>query len=222
MKGNSGPSQMVENAVLDGFAITAVTKLKHAAIYAAARRIGSQSALASHLGVSRTYISRWINLQAAPPESPSGRFWTESRISEIEAKLITLTGMGWDELWPPELRAGDFLKCSKTIIRTEVVRRAALEAYSRHTLNRLQAYATGDCDADARSDRISESLSTLRPKDRLVIEMLFGLDGEGGKTLSEVADALGLSRVRVGQLKGRAIRTLQLPSVSRRLLEFCD
>ena len=60
----------------DGIDVTAVTKLKHADLYAAAKSVGSQSALAKHLGISAQELGRWCNLKGCPPNEPT-KIWTE-------------------------------------------------------------------------------------------------------------------------------------------------
>lgn len=55
------------------------------------------------------------------------------------------------------------------------------------------------------------SLGCLDARDRQVIIWRFGLDGEDPKTLREVAGLLELSRERVRQLEGRALRQLRRP-----------
>jgi RNA polymerase primary sigma factor len=57
--------------------------------------------------------------------------------------------------------------------------------------------------------QIQAMVSELEPKEREVIRMRFGLDGEESQTLQEIGDALGLSRERVRQIESKAKEKLR-------------
>jgi RNA polymerase primary sigma factor len=52
--------------------------------------------------------------------------------------------------------------------------------------------------------RIQSMVEELDEKEREVIRMRFGLDGEEAKTLQEIGEAMGLSRERIRQIESRA------------------
>jgi RNA polymerase primary sigma factor len=52
-------------------------------------------------------------------------------------------------------------------------------------------------------------LDALGPRDRKVIEMYYGLDGDEPRTLKEIGSALGVTRERVRQLRDRALERLR-------------
>ncbi len=52
--------------------------------------------------------------------------------------------------------------------------------------------------------RIQSMVGELDEKEREVIKMRFGLDGEEPKTLQEIGEAMGLSRERIRQIESRA------------------
>ena len=58
-------------------------------------------------------------------------------------------------------------------------------------------------------ERLKEAMKDLRPRDKLILEMYYGLDDGRPKTLEEIGKKLGISRERVRQLKERALRTLK-------------
>jgi len=64
---------------------------------------------------------------------------------------------------------------------------------------------------------LKEVLDTLSQRERTVIEMRFGLDGGGGRTLEAIGKDFGLTRERIRQLQARALRKLQHPGRSRKL-----
>jgi RNA polymerase primary sigma factor len=65
-------------------------------------------------------------------------------------------------------------------------------------------------------------LSTLTPRERRVIELRFGLDGDTLYTLSEIGAELGVTRERIRQIETKALRKLRHPSRSRHLREFTE
>ncbi len=68
--------------------------------------------------------------------------------------------------------------------------------------------------------RIRELLDTLPPREKLVLQLRFGLDGEETRTLTEVGRRLGVSAERVRQIQANALRRLQEPGRRKRLSEF--
>jgi len=57
--------------------------------------------------------------------------------------------------------------------------------------------------------RIQGMVSGLDEKEREVIRMRFGLDGEEPKTLQEIGEEMGLSRERIRQIESRAKEKLR-------------
>jgi RNA polymerase primary sigma factor len=62
---------------------------------------------------------------------------------------------------------------------------------------------------DSFERRIQGMVSGLDEKEREVIRMRFGLDGEEPKTLQEIGEAMGLSRERIRQIESRAKEKLR-------------
>jgi RNA polymerase primary sigma factor len=58
-------------------------------------------------------------------------------------------------------------------------------------------------------DQIRAMVGELEPKERDVIKMRFGLDGEEPRTLQEIGEALGLSRERIRQIESKAKEKLR-------------
>ena len=59
------------------------------------------------------------------------------------------------------------------------------------------------------AETLHKALALLRERDRSIIVQRFGLDGTGEKTLAEIASQFGLTRERVRQLEGAALRKLR-------------
>ncbi|MBM3150232.1 MAG: sigma-70 family RNA polymerase sigma factor, partial [Chloroflexi bacterium] len=68
--------------------------------------------------------------------------------------------------------------------------------------------------------QLRDALESLTPRERLVIEMRFGLNDEHSKTLEEVGAHLDLTKERIRQIEGEALRKLRHPARSRKLIEY--
>ncbi|MCC6178618.1 MAG: sigma-70 family RNA polymerase sigma factor [Chloroflexi bacterium] len=70
--------------------------------------------------------------------------------------------------------------------------------------------------------RVDGVLDTLTPRERRVMELRFGLDGDRLYTLSEIGQELGVTRERIRQIETKALRKLRHPSRARHLRDFAD
>ncbi|HUV44288.1 MAG TPA: sigma-70 family RNA polymerase sigma factor, partial [Dehalococcoidales bacterium] len=74
-------------------------------------------------------------------------------------------------------------------------------------------------------ERLGEILSTLPERMRRVIEMRFGLgqrEGEGPRSLRQIAQELDLSKERIRQIESKALEEMRHPDHSRELRDFLD
>jgi RNA polymerase primary sigma factor len=71
-------------------------------------------------------------------------------------------------------------------------------------------------------EEVISALDTLSPREKLVLQLRFGLGNGHQHTLSEVAEELGVSRERVRQIEGEALRKLREPLEARRLITYLD
>ena len=69
-------------------------------------------------------------------------------------------------------------------------------------------------------DKIEEVLETLTAREARVLRMRFGLDTGVPFTLEEVGEKFGLTRERIRQIEGKALRRLRHPRRSRQLKEY--
>ena len=65
---------------------------------------------------------------------------------------------------------------------------------------------------DMTLDQVRNRMATLSPRERLVIEMRYGLNGNGSHTLEEIGTALGIGRERVRQFEMLAFRKMKSPA----------
>ncbi len=69
-------------------------------------------------------------------------------------------------------------------------------------------------------DLVEEVLSTLSPREARVLRLRFGLDEGRPYTLEEVGAKFGLTRERIRQIEGKALRRLRHPYCSKRLRDY--
>ncbi len=69
-------------------------------------------------------------------------------------------------------------------------------------------------------EKIEEVLSTLTPREARILRLRFGLQNGRQYTLEEVGQKFGLTRERIRQIEGRALRRLRHPRRSRQLRDF--
>jgi RNA polymerase primary sigma factor len=67
---------------------------------------------------------------------------------------------------------------------------------------------------------IRQVLNKLSIREKKIIELRFGLDGEGPYTLEETGNALGITRERVRQIQNSALGKLKQFKLSEDLKEF--
>ena len=69
-------------------------------------------------------------------------------------------------------------------------------------------------------ERIEEVLSTLSPREARILRLRFGLENGHAYTLEEVGEKFGLTRERIRQIEGKALRRLRHPCRSRLLRDY--
>ncbi len=69
-------------------------------------------------------------------------------------------------------------------------------------------------------DKLEEVLSTLTPREARVLSLRFGLDDGNIYTLEEVGQKFGLTRERIRQIEGKALRRLRHPRRARELKDY--
>ena len=193
----------------DGIDITAVAKLKHADLWAVCKRLGGQSALARELGANPWEVGRWVALQRCPPEEPT-KSWPAERLRQLEIKLMELTGKPLHILFPAELRENvAFLTRPKATEKTARVRFSALLHYAAATTARLEHQARVELSSAEAADAVQKALKTLSYREKLVIEMRFGIGGGKPMTLAECGRVLKVTQERIRQTEAKAMRKLQ-------------
>jgi RNA polymerase primary sigma factor len=70
------------------------------------------------------------------------------------------------------------------------------------------------------TERVDDVLATLTPREARIIRLRFGLGQDRSYTLEEVGQKFGLTRERIRQIEGKALRRLRQPCRARRLKEY--
>ncbi|MBN1231251.1 MAG: sigma-70 family RNA polymerase sigma factor [Anaerolineales bacterium] len=69
-------------------------------------------------------------------------------------------------------------------------------------------------------DKIQEILATLPPREARILRLRFGLENGQTYTLEEVGEKFGLTRERIRQIEGNALKRLRHPLRARQLKEY--
>lgn len=69
-------------------------------------------------------------------------------------------------------------------------------------------------------ERVQQVLSTLSPREERILKLRFGLENGHPYTLEEVGQKFGLTRERIRQIEGKALRRLRHPCRSRLLKDY--
>lgn len=72
------------------------------------------------------------------------------------------------------------------------------------------------------AEQLRATLQSLTPREERVLRLRFGVDGNAPETLQEIGTRFGVTRERIRQIEGKALRKLKHPSRSRKLREFLD
>jgi len=69
-------------------------------------------------------------------------------------------------------------------------------------------------------ERVNQVLSTLSPREARILRLRFGIGEDQPHTLEEVGQKFGLTRERIRQIEGKALRRLRHPRRARMLREY--
>jgi RNA polymerase primary sigma factor len=69
-------------------------------------------------------------------------------------------------------------------------------------------------------ERVEQVLATLSPREARILRLRFGLENGHPYTLEEVGQKFGLTRERIRQIEGKALRRLRHPCRSRLLKDY--
>lgn len=127
-----------------------------------------------------------------------------------------------DYLFPVELlsavEAGVFLRRKAELTAPQVI--SLTEAYQLQLAYDGEDEMVKSVDRKLLAERVSEVLETLKPRERWVLQLRFGLKDGRSRTLEEVGREFNVTRERIRQIEGKALRLLRHPARSRKLKDF--
>jgi len=71
-------------------------------------------------------------------------------------------------------------------------------------------------------EQVAAVLNSLTGRERRVLQLRFGLEDDRARTLEEVGKEFNVTRERIRQIEGKALRKLRHPSRSRKLRDYLE
>jgi len=204
--------------------ITAITKLRHAALWDLVKRLGGRKAAAEQIGIGVQTFDKWLKLSRCFPSKPGWRFWTNDLWLKVKENLESLTGQTIDELFPESLRKAVELRAFVSQVEQVIeVPEEALLAYAEQTAERMRIPSpVTSAEQSELAIAIAKSIKTLSYRERETLIMRYGLNGSSVYSLEEVGYIFKTTRERIRQIEAKAIRKLQQHERSKLLSGFLD
>jgi RNA polymerase sigma factor (sigma-70 family) len=167
-------------------------------------------AMAEAAGISRGRLREIETLKRIPTEGEM-------------VKIACVLEKPIDHLFPEDVlsavRAGVFAKRKATLGVPQIIRLTEARRQELITDGGLDSVEDA-INRDLLAGSIHEILGTLTPREQRLLELRFGLDGQGAKTLERVGMDFGVTRDRIHQIEAKALRKLRHPSRSRKLKDY--
>lgn len=164
----------------------------------------SQARLAAAAGVPLQAYGAIESMRLAPETK---RGWRR-----IAVALANFYDVAPETLFPEAVR---LVKAARMVREMDVVEVAAIGGGQSRIALPDEAF-----EASQLRDRLTSALSDLPARERKVLGLRFGLDGQGERSLDEVGDTVGVTAERARQIEARAMRLLRHPRRCRDLKAF--
>lgn len=195
--------------------VVCIANVKQGALYELVKIYGSQSALASRMGVGKNTLSKWIRLERLPP-------WhvVRSRIGDKSARLVegALAEVG--------KLTSDVFPDKGVYLSSDAVERVTMREIPDEMLYSLASadavLALPEYDQRELKEVISRQLDKLPDMQKRVVELYFGLNGEDEHTFGEIGDMYNYTGSRASQLCHKALRRLRRPESLRMIRPFVE
>jgi RNA polymerase primary sigma factor len=177
----------------------------------------------------RHAIGRAIAMQGRTVRLPVHMADKARQIKSVSARMTQVEGNA-----PSALEIGAAVGLSEQRVRhimeharpTISLDRTVSEEDKRELLELLPDEDTADPEGTAMllglRDNLETALSTLTPREAMVLNLRYGLRDGREHTLEEVGNKYGLTRERIRQIERDALRKLRHPSRSRQLRSYLD
>lgn len=174
-------------------------------ILSAIESLGFRSAAAfcRHYGLCNTSVSSLATFRK-PPITNDGEFCKEAK------DLMEALGAAPSDLWTDAQLTMKMEKNSRESLFNEKTMRYLIE---QHNECMTLPDPADIVDEAMTAAMVGDLLSTVTKKEEKVLRLRFGVGiNAGEKTLEEVADVLSVSRERIRQIEGKAVRKLRYPT----------
>jgi len=155
---------------------------------------------AAACGVHWQTLSKWLGFQSYPREAKA-------------LEVAVVLGVSDEILFPAEIKGFRITKQPEPVSfgKEEALAFGMLSQEIDPERVAIQGSLT---------DAIKEAMQGLREREKLVLKLRFGLEGEEALTLTDVAAVVGVTRERIRQIEAKALRLLRHPSRSSLLRDY--
>ena len=197
------------------FRVGIKAKVQHGLLFQARMKFATNKAMADHFNLSEQRMGLLLNLMIIPSER-----WM-LRNKDFLDKLALLVGRSvtWDEVFPGALRSFDILDLPKEHVFFQDVDIEQLALSGAVPRNLLSDPLEDAINTKLRED-VEAALQKLKPRERNIIERLYGLNGYESQTLREVGVYHGISPERVRQIQHGVFRKLRHPKRNKKLITY--
>lgn len=177
----------------------------------------------------RQAVSRSASEQSRTIRLPSHLVDLVNRITRVERELVQ--ELGREPTLVETARAADLpiervrelLDVSRDPMSLDATRGEDDDASFVDFLEDVDAAAPAEMATRAMlSAAVHEVLDELSEREREVMSMRFGLDGDRPRTLEDVGKAFGVTRERIRQIEAKTLAKLRHPQRSQKLKDFLD
>ncbi len=177
----------------------------------------------------RQAISRSASEQSRTIRLPSHLVDLVNRITRVERELVQ--ELGREPTIEETARAADLplqrvrelLDVSRDPVSLDATRGEDEDASLGDFLEDIDAAAPAEMATRAMlAEAVREVLGELNDREREVMAMRFGLDGDRPRTLEDVGKAFGVTRERIRQIEAKTLAKLRHPQRSQRLKDFLE
>ena len=187
-------------------------KFKNGPMLRAMRAKGIETAaqLSRLCGVSQASIGSFLNFKKTPINKCTGEFL--EIVLRIADALQTLP-----EMLFPEQHLKKALEDNKGEVEISLDQMLAL---TEGAYDSPESLLLAEENNEGKSDALESLMGTLGLRERRVIEMRFGLNGNEKKTLDEVGSEFAVTGERIRRIEEKAFRKMRHPGYNKKLREY--
>lgn len=163
--------------------------------------------------LSQQDVGRYLNLKDSPYSRKD-----RSKLRPLPQKLCDIFGLTSYQLFQPELYDEDLIPRETQVAEVDPAMFVPLQAAAEVPQLTTSIEEVMDLGPDP-LEGVEQTLQTLTPREETILKMRFGID-EDIATYDELGDAFNVTRERIRQIEGKALRKLRHPLRSRRLKEI--